>query len=164
MTDKAKLCIGWVLRREGGYVNDPDDPGKETAFGISKRSYPHVDIASLNPERAAEIYHRDFWEPIHGDELDSSLALAMLDYAVHSGPTRAIRELAVALGLPRDTGINQVIRSLVPVPCQRSVALNLIVERAIFLVRRALTAPRQDKYAKGWISRMVELKHAVEAA
>ncbi len=36
-----------VLHHEGGYVNDPDDPGGETNFGIAKRSHPDVDIANL---------------------------------------------------------------------------------------------------------------------
>ena len=39
-----------VLHHEGGYVNDPDDPGGETNFGIAKRSHPDVDIANLTKD------------------------------------------------------------------------------------------------------------------
>tara|TARA_Y100001951_G_C11296045_1_gene275706 strand:+ start:4160 stop:4333 length:174 start_codon:yes stop_codon:yes gene_type:complete len=42
-----------VLLFEGGYVNDPRDPGGETRFGISKRSYPREDIRGMTRERAA---------------------------------------------------------------------------------------------------------------
>ena len=164
MTDKAKRCVEWVMRREGGYINDLDDPGGETAFGISKRSYPDVDIASLNPERAAEIYWRDFWSPVRGDAFEEPLALAMLDYAIHSGTARPIRELAVMMGLPRNAGIDAILERLPEVPDQGVVAIQMIVERAVFLVRRALVTPKQDKFARGWITRMVELKRAVEAA
>ena len=45
-----------VLHHEGGYVNDPDDPGGETNFGIAKRSHPDVDIANLTKDGAKEIY------------------------------------------------------------------------------------------------------------
>ena len=33
-----------VLEHEGGYVNDPKDPGGETKYGVSKRAYPNEDI------------------------------------------------------------------------------------------------------------------------
>jgi len=51
-----------VLRYEGGYVNDPDDVGKETKYGITKLSYPSLDIKNLTLEQAAEIYRRDWWD------------------------------------------------------------------------------------------------------
>ena len=47
-----KITIG----HEGGYVNDPDDPGGETNYGISKRSYPDTDIASLTIGRGGKIF------------------------------------------------------------------------------------------------------------
>ncbi len=46
-------------------VNDPIDPGGETKYGISKRSYPHEDIKHLNLKRAAWLYEQDFWNPLH---------------------------------------------------------------------------------------------------
>jgi lysozyme family protein len=46
---------------EGGYVDDPADPGGETKYGISKRSYPNEDIKNLTRDRAIAIYYRDFW-------------------------------------------------------------------------------------------------------
>jgi len=54
-------AIPQVLANEGGYVNDPKDPGGETNFGISKRTYPNVDIKNLTKEQAEAIYRRDFW-------------------------------------------------------------------------------------------------------
>ena len=55
------LAIPVVLANEGGYINDPDDPGGETKYGISKASYPHLDIANLTVAQATAIYLRDFW-------------------------------------------------------------------------------------------------------
>ena len=52
-----------LLGHEGGYVCHKDDPGGETCWGISKRSYPHEDIKNLTQERAKQIYKRDFWGP-----------------------------------------------------------------------------------------------------
>ena len=44
--------IDRVLAHEGGYVNDPDDPGGETKYGISKKAYPKIDIKNLTKEEA----------------------------------------------------------------------------------------------------------------
>lgn len=54
-------AIEIVLDNEGGYVNDPKDPGGETKFGISKAAYPNVDIANLTVDQAKEIYRKDYW-------------------------------------------------------------------------------------------------------
>src|SRR6185312_16903801 len=51
-----------VVGIEGGYSNDPRDPGGETKFGISKNAYPNLDIASLTLEQAQQIYLRDYWD------------------------------------------------------------------------------------------------------
>ena len=54
-----------LIWHEGGYANDPDDPGGETNWGISKRAYPNLVIKALTREQAREIYQRDFWNRIH---------------------------------------------------------------------------------------------------
>ena len=53
-------ALDLVLRHEGGYVNSPKDPGGETNFGISKKSYPYLDIKKLTKTDASVVcrYHR----------------------------------------------------------------------------------------------------------
>jgi lysozyme family protein len=51
-----------VLGLEGGYVNNPHDPGGETKWGISKKRYPKEDIKNLSVERAKALYKRDYWD------------------------------------------------------------------------------------------------------
>ena len=97
--DRAfELLIG----SEGGYVNDPHDPGGETKYGISKRSYPTLDIASLTLADAKRIYHRDFWIFISGDALPWPLSYFVFDAAVNQGVAPAIRMLQQALGVEAD--------------------------------------------------------------
>ena len=45
-------AVAMVFKHEGGYVNDPKDPGGETRWGISKRAYPDVDILRLTEDEA----------------------------------------------------------------------------------------------------------------
>jgi lysozyme family protein len=71
---------------EAGYINDPDDPGGETKFGISKRQYPDLDIPSLTLEQAKEIYLRDYWQPLMlGHINERYIACEVFDTAVNMG-------------------------------------------------------------------------------
>ena len=86
-----------VLGIEGGYVNDPKDPGGETKYGLCKRSYPTVDIKALTIEQAKAIYKRDYWDKVKGDDLPFPLNLFMFDAAVNQGVDPAIKMLQAAL-------------------------------------------------------------------
>lgn len=82
-------AIAFVLRWEGGLANDPDDPGGLTNMGISKRSYPDLDIAHLTRDQAVAIYQRDYWQASGADKLDWPLSLMHFDTAVNCGVSRA---------------------------------------------------------------------------
>lgn len=75
------LAIPVVLENEGGYVNNPNDPGGETKYGICKRSYPLVDIKNLTVEQATAIYLRDFWK--FGGIIDQSVSTKVFDTFVN---------------------------------------------------------------------------------
>ena len=89
-----------LLGNEGRYSFNPADPGGETNFGISKRSYPDVDIKALTVDGAKVIYLRDFWNPI-GDA-DAGIKFQVFDFAVNSGMQTAIRKLQAAIGVADD--------------------------------------------------------------
>lgn len=91
-----------VIGHEGGYVNDPNDPGGETNWGISKRSYPTLDIKNLTRAQAKEIYRRDFWNALDGDALHDGVAFQVFDFAVNSGMSTAIRALQRTVGTADD--------------------------------------------------------------
>lgn len=60
-----------LIEIEGGYVNDPEDAGGETKYGISKRQYPEVDIKTLDKEDAKAIYYNDYWKHTRIHEIAS---------------------------------------------------------------------------------------------
>jgi lysozyme family protein len=95
MTNFEKASA-FVLQNEGGYEPpSDDDPGGETNFGISKRAYPDEDIRRMTPQRACEIYRRDFWR---FDEVrDDDLATKMLDVCVQFGLGEGVRLIERAL-------------------------------------------------------------------
>lgn len=85
MERNFKKALDFVLRWEGEYSNNPSDPGGETKYGISKKAYPGLDVSSLTLEKATEIYQRDYWGPIGGDDLKEGFDVAAFDSAVNCG-------------------------------------------------------------------------------
>jgi lysozyme family protein len=89
-----------VLKIEKGYVNSKFDNGGETKFGISKRTYPELDIANLTLEKAKDIYFYDFW---NCDLLklsnipDKEIAIELFDTSVNMGQDDAGMFLQTAL-------------------------------------------------------------------
>lgn len=91
-----------LIDHEGGYVNNPRDPGGETKFGISKRAYPALNIADLTLDDAKAIYKQDYWGRAQCDRLPPALAFQVFDGAVNSGIGTSIRWLQAAAGVAPD--------------------------------------------------------------
>jgi lysozyme family protein len=139
-----------LLGHEGGYVNDPRDPGGETQWGIAKRSYPHVNIRTLSRDGAIAIYRRDFWQRIDGDSLPPAVAFQVLDAAVNHGITPAIRWLQLAVGVADDGIFGPVSAAAVcrADPCD--LVMRFLAERLDFYTRLS-TWP---VYGRGWARRV----------
>ena len=90
MDERFKLAVTKLLAHEGGYVDDPEDPGGETKFGISKRSYPDLDIKNLTAEDAEKIYYIDWWLQYRYERIfNQRMVEKVFDLAVNMGARRA---------------------------------------------------------------------------
>lgn len=148
------IAFDRLMGVEGGYVNDPNDPGGETNWGISKRSYPHVDIKNLTRDGAKAIYKTEFWDVIEADGLPGDLAFQVFDFSVNSGISTAIRYLQRALGVADDGKYGPVSRDTatryMATPCGE---LKLIVQ---FLAERFDFWSRLSNWpsaGRGWTRR-----------
>ena len=92
-----------LVGEEGGYVNDPQDPGGETNFGISKRAYPTEDIKNMTLERAKFLYKRDYWTRVRAEELPAEIRFDLFDVAVNGGVGRAVQLLQGAVDETQDS-------------------------------------------------------------
>jgi lysozyme family protein len=112
MTEQERFdrCLAEVLRLEGGYVDDPRDPGGATKFGVTRavlgealgRAASAQEVAALTQGEAADIYGRRYWAPIRCAALPEGVDLAAFDSAVNMGPGTAARLLQAALGVEAD--------------------------------------------------------------
>lgn len=91
-----------LIGHEGGYVNNPADPGGETKFGISRRAFPRENIKAMTLERAKVLYLHDYWGPAGCDAVPDAIKFDLFDMAVNSGPVAAIKNLQRAVGVTVD--------------------------------------------------------------
>lgn len=145
-----------VLGHEGGYTMDLNDPGGETKWGISKRSYPDLDIRSLTIIDAKAIYKRDFWDKLP-DTGCSALQFQMFDFAVNSGLSRAVKMLQATIGVTADGQFGPASKAALSkrLTGQASVA-SLVAE---FLARRLefyVDLPTWQYFSGGWARRIAK--------
>jgi len=98
MSDKFDNAFNLLMEIEGGFVDHPDDPGKATKYGISKRSHPDVDIENLTEEGAKEIYKANYWPRYMDSVTDWSVAAELFEQLVNMRPTTAVKVWQRALG------------------------------------------------------------------
>ena len=144
-------ALAFVLHWEGGYVDDPLDPGGPTAFGISSSAYPN-EVATMTRERAAEIYRQDYWDAIRAYDLPPALAVCVMDYAVNSGVRRAATALQRAVNVSVDAKIGPQTLAAVQAADTHEVVEFVLHDRASFLL-----SLEQRRFERGWIRRVVSL-------
>jgi len=102
------IAIPKTLAREGGskFTDIQGDAGGATKYGISQRAYPNEDIRNLTEARAREIYRRDYWDRVRGDDIASqAIAEQIFDTAVNMGVRTASRLAQVTLGIEPADGV-----------------------------------------------------------
>lgn len=162
MTLSDALVAEWlerILGHEGGYSNDPEDPGGETRWGISKRSYPQLNIADLTVEEAAIIYRSDYLRPLAAQNIHASVVFQLLDFAVNSGIQTAIRTLQREVGVADDGIIGPITQAAVDDVPEWDLIMLLLAGRIDYLTRLS-TWPR---FGRGWARRIAQnLRYGAE--
>ena len=146
------IAFDRLMGHEGGYTTGEGDPGGETNWGISKRSYPDVDIKALTRDQAKEIYRRDFWDRIRADELHDGVAFQAFDFAVNSGIETAVRKLQAALGVVDDGHWGSVSAHAALAMSESDQIMRLNAQRLHFMTRLA----GWSSFGRGWARRIAE--------
>lgn len=147
-----------VIRREGGYVAHPKDPGGETKYGISKRSYPGLDIKNLTIPQAKDIYCRDFILPHRLQEIHHPLVMEqILDWIINSGPgvvkaPERVKALQRLIGIDADGIVGTKTIEAINQYDSTALVQRILYDRLFFYCR--LT---KHPFITGWVRRLVEL-------
>lgn len=165
-TYEAALAL--VLDLEGGFVDDPRDPGGATRFGITRatlagargRAVTVADVKALTRAEAGAIYRRLFWDPLRADDLPAGLDLAVFDYAVNSGISRGVRSLQAVLGVPADGRIGAGTLAAAA-GCDATATIGELTRSRLAFLRGLSTWPA---FGRGWTSRVHRVEDAALAA
>ena len=149
-----------VLHHEGGYVNDPKDPGGETNYGIAKRSHPDVDIKNLTREGAKEIYKEVYWDKNKVESLPEELWHIYFDMCVNQGKSRAVKIIQRAVNgkggsLTVDGGMGPMTIAAIG---KSRVELNRVrAYRVKYYADLVTKKPDLERFYFGWFKRALEV-------
>jgi lysozyme family protein len=162
MPTSWERAIAFVLEQEGGYTLDPNDPGGETNFGISKKAYPTLDIKALTVDAAKEIYKRDYWNPCRCDNLPFPIALSVFDMAVNQGVGGAIKVMQETFGVPADGVIGPVTMAAIKAGGDDPRKFKLFLARRLTAYARLMAANQNLLvFSRNWSFRVISLAETV---
>lgn len=126
---------------------------------LSHNSYPHLDIKNLTRDEAKEIYRSDFWYAIHASKLHDGVAFQLLDFAINSGVSTAIRAFQRALGVADDGNWGPVSQAAADAMSETDQIMRVLAERLDFMTR----LKNWQNHGKGWARRIAgNLRHGAE--
>lgn len=163
MKSNYAACLAFTLQFEGGYVNHPRDPGGETNKGVTKRVYdayrarkgkPGQSVRNISDAELQEIYKRQYWDAVRGDELPAGVDACVFDNAVNSGQDRAIRQLQQVLGVKVDGNLGMATVDAAKAMDAKKL-VNALVDRRNTFLKGLGTFPT---FGKGWMRRTAALR------
>lgn len=162
MKENFEKCLEMLLKHEGGFVNHPKDPGGMTNLGVTKRVLEEFlgrevsedDMRNLTAESVAPLYKAKYWDKVGGDNLPSGVDWCAFDWAVNSGPARAVKAMQQIV----DTEVD----GLIGPNTLRSIAAEdpKHVIEGMYAVRQKFYEGLKtfDTFGKGWTRRNEETR------
>lgn len=157
-----------VLASEGGYSDNPLDPGGATNLGITRATLaawrgvkpytalPKSEVQALTKTEAAAIYKAHFWDTTKGDDLPAGLDYAVFDFSVNSGPAKAAITLQAILGVAQDGKIGPLTIAALNTRNLKPLIDAFSSHRLAFL-KTLSTFPT---FGKGWSTRVASVRAA----
>jgi lysozyme family protein len=150
----SKIAIAKMLINEGGYVDNPNDSGGPTKYGITQRDLPGEDIKNLTPERATEYYLEHYWKALYSQIYSQSVADKLFDMGVLFGVGEAVKLLQILLGITVDCDFGPHTLA-----CLNQIdPANLLTTYKTALVTYAIgianDKPQDREFLNGWIRRV----------
>lgn len=146
-----------TLAREGGsrFTDIANDRGGATKYGISQAAYPTLDIPNLTEQQARDIYKRDYWDRIRGDDIQSQIiAENIFDTAVNMGTRTASRLVQVTLSItPADGVIGSESLAVINQQDEKTFIAYFTLAKIARYAKICMDDRSQSKFLLGWINR-----------
>lgn len=154
--------LAWLLLSEGGWSNNPKDPGGATMHGVTLFTFRHLifpnatprDLRNISAAQLDTIYRHSFWSVIQGDQLPNGVDYATFDFAANSGPGRAARELQEVVGAMVDGSIGQHTLDAVAAH-DRVKTINALCDRRLGYLKGLDT---WGEFGDGWTNRVAQVR------
>ena len=156
MKEQFDKFIPIILKHEGGYVNDPDDLGGETKYGITKRRYRDLDIKNLTIQKAKDIYYTDFYLKLNLHHIKSDeLALHIFDMAVNAGKKNAVLLLqSLLLRCSKDGNIGPETAKAYSYAIVTTDLVEAYKAKRIEYYYKVSLRRNNQKFLAGWVNRV----------
>jgi lysozyme family protein len=158
MDRNFKRSLQLVLKREGSWSDHPKDPGGATMKGVTLANFRNFvkpgatkdDLRKITDEQVATVYRRFYWDKVAGAELPDGVDYAVFDFAVNSGPDRAVKYLQAIVGVPQDGKIGPATIKATRSRMHAGV-INLYCDKRPAFLKGLKTWPT---FGKGWAARV----------
>jgi lysozyme family protein len=155
-----QLAVGWLIDRiEGGQVNDAADKGGLTRYGISQKTYPLLNIATLKRSDAERLYWDDYWYANNCHCLPPELAVLVFDASVNHRAQVGVKLLQQALRITPVDGICGPKTQTAAMRANLADVVPLFLAMRADLYRAIIAADSsQARFATGWFKRLFLLQ------
>jgi len=155
-------ALSLVLKSEGGWSDNPADPGGATMKGVTlanfrryvKADATKADLRRITDNQIATVYRRFYWDTVAGAELPDGIDYAVFDFAVNSGPGRAAKYLQAVLGVVQDGRIGPATLAAARAK-PAGVVVDALCDARLAFLQRLSTWP---SFGRGWSARVASVR------
>jgi len=149
-----EIAVTLTIQHEGGYTNNPADPGKATNMGITQEDLPNQNIQELTQAQAIAYYSEHYWKSLYSEIEDQHVANKLFDLGVLFGVGTAVQMMQGVLKLTVDGVFGPATLAAV----NESEPLSLLTAYKTVMVQHAIDIggahPQERQFVVGWIRRV----------
>lgn len=163
---KAELLKPFILKWEGGFVDDPLDRGGATNKGITIGTFRNFygkdatveQLKHITDEQWLHIFKSGYWDKWKADDIENqSIADIVVDWAWASGTVTSIKQVQKILGVAVDGIVGNDTLTAINIAGQRSLFVKIHNKRIEFVENIVKRDPSQARFLEGWKNRINSL-------
>ncbi len=171
------ISIEKTLKYEGGYVNNPKDPGGETYLGWARVYHPNDPVWSLIDKAKAipnfpnnldsdpairdaikNSYKAEYWDTVQGDSINSQpIADSIFDYAVNAGVSTSVALTQMALDIPSDGKMGASTLASLNNAVSETFLMSFSLAKVARYIGIVKSRPSSQQFFYGWVKRALNL-------